>query len=169
MKEFTFSKVPSLKLKTQKQISFKTSFIHWYFPRILKKFFATLIYKNTLDEHCGCFWKFTPTGWPSLTNDNLTVHYLAGFSIRDNLKRYLHNKHGEITVKPAYSGHRRLLKKVSAITRCLLYRVLHFLGKRRQHKLRWRIFILRSKETPFTTPIPTLIENTFTTFKYFVL
>ena len=40
------------------------------------------------------------------------------------------------------------------------------LGEKRQHKLRWRIFLLRSKETPFTTPVSTLIENTFTTFKY---
>ena len=44
------------------------------------------------------------------------------------------------TVKPAYSGHLRFLKKVSAITRCPLYRVLDFLGKKREQKLRWRIF-----------------------------
>ena len=44
------------------------------------------------------------------------------------------------TVKPAYSGHLRFLKKVSAITRCPLYRVLDFLGKIREQKLRWRIF-----------------------------
>ena len=34
-----------------------------------------------------------------------------------------------ITVKPVYSGHLRFLKKVSAVTRCPLYRVLDFLGK----------------------------------------
>ena len=44
------------------------------------------------------------------------------------------------TVKPVYSGYSRFLKKVSAITSCPLYRVLDFLGKRRQWKLRSRIF-----------------------------
>ena len=47
------------------------------------------------------------------------------------------------TVKPVYSGHLRFLKKVSAITRCPLYKVLDFLGKKRQQKLRWRIFFIR--------------------------
>ena len=41
--------------------------------------------------------------------------------IRD---RYFH------TVKPVYSEHLRFLQKVSAITRCPLYRVLDFLGKK---------------------------------------
>ena len=40
------------------------------------------------------------------------------------------------------------------------------MGKKGQQKLRWRIFILRHKETPFVTPVPTLIESTFTKFKY---
>ena len=40
------------------------------------------------------------------------------------------------TTKPVYSGHLQFLKKVSAITRCPIYRVLDFLGKKRQHKLR---------------------------------
>ena len=34
-------------------------------------------------------------------------------------------------VKPVYSGHLRFLKKVSAIARCLLYRVLNFFGKKK--------------------------------------
>ena len=41
------------------------------------------------------------------------------------------------TVKPVYSGHLWFLKKMSAITRCPLYRVLDFLGKKRHHKLRF--------------------------------
>ena len=77
-----------------------------------------------------------------------------------------HHSQNVNTVKPADSGHLRFLKKVSAKTRCPLYRVLDFLGNNRQLKLRLRIFILRSKETPLATPIPRLIENTFTAFKY---
>ena len=37
----------------------------------------------------------------------------------------------QITVKPVYSGYLRFLKKVSAITRCPLYRVLDFLSKKK--------------------------------------
>ena len=60
------------------------------------------------------------------------------------------------TVKPAYSGHLRFLKEVSAITRCRLYRVLDFWGKKRQQKLRWMIFfkyssILRLTEDTMST------------------
>ena len=33
------------------------------------------------------------------------------------------------TVKPVYNGNLQFLKKVSAITRCPLYRVFGFLGK----------------------------------------
>ena len=47
------------------------------------------------------------------------------------------------TVKPVYSGHLQFLKKVSAITRCPLYRVLDYLGKKRQQKFRRRIFFIR--------------------------
>ena len=49
------------------------------------------------------------------------------------------------TVKPVYSGHLRFLKKVSAITRCLLYKVLDILGKKSQHKLRWSMFFIQCK------------------------
>ena len=45
-----------------------------------------------------------------------------------------------VTVKPVYSWHLRFLKKVSAITRCSLYRVLEILGKKRSQELRWMIF-----------------------------
>ena len=47
------------------------------------------------------------------------------------------------TAKSVYRGHLRFLKKVSAITRSLLYRALGFLGTKRQQKLRWRMFFIR--------------------------
>ena len=45
-----------------------------------------------------------------------------------------------VTAKPVNSWHLRFLKKVSAITRCSLYRVLEILGKKRSQELRWMIF-----------------------------
>ena len=47
---------------------------------------------------------------------------------------------GKSTVKPVYSGHLRLLKKVSAITRCTLYRVLEFLGKKKTTEIKIKDF-----------------------------
>ena len=66
------------------------------------------------------------------------------------------------TVKPVYNGHLRFLKKASAITRCPLYRVLDFLGKKWQQELRegffsyntskkYNKYILKSKETSNVT------------------
>ena len=37
----------------------------------------------------------------------------------------------DFTVKPVYSGHRRFLEKVSAITTCTLHRVLEFFVQKR--------------------------------------
>ena len=50
-----------------------------------------------------------------------------------------------VTVEPVYSGHLWFLNKVTAITRFPLYRVLDFLGKKRQRKLRWSMFFIRYK------------------------
>ena len=67
------------------------------------------------------------------------VHYKISLIIW--LKKFI--KFNPNTTKPVYSGHLQFLKKVSAITRCPIYRVLDFLGKKRQHKLRWRDFFIR--------------------------
>ena len=44
------------------------------------------------------------------------------------------------TVKPGYSGHLRFLKKVSAITRCPLYKVSEFSVKKKETEIKMEDF-----------------------------
>ena len=70
--------------------------------------------------------------------EHLPITVLVGYHL-DQLQ-LLNRGDNMNTVKPIYSGHLRFLKKVSAKTRCPLYRVLDFLGKKKRPEIKMEDF-----------------------------
>ena len=71
-----------------------------------------------------------PESWSKVIINLGNIYAVMDFLVQLDHKYLVVRWRKLYTVKPVYSGHLRFLKNVSAITRCLLYRVLDFLGKK---------------------------------------